>query len=391
MTDDETVKKHILRSLPRPAFEGGPMPPRLHSLPSQRRREMRRAVVVIVLLAVAFGAPAAAEPSFTRAANTPAGRTVFESGPAAVTVLDSSDVWHYTGQDVVPFSYEQGVAHAGTGMGPVGDLVFSSRGSLVRTTLGCPAPDDLGDPCYDEEARNSRAIPADLSVKGYNHIGSIDVGRAGPANGFVFAPLETSSSGGTCPRSRRAYVAYDVATLQPAGALEEEVCHRAHSWVTVDPSGRWLIASDRGATTIRVYEISPDGTGVKFEWADRDVGLSPSGLPNFNGCSFRDEETLYCSDWVSSAGEQNVRTDVWRIDFGAPVGTKGAAASATRILELNVATKYASFVPFGRETEGLTFYRRNPTGPPEMHMLLRGETLAWVYFVHLAPGPPVVD
>lgn len=373
---------------------------------------MRRTIVAVAAVAcmLAGGTPAAGDPSFTRAANTEGGRLVFESGEATLT-FDSTDVWEYAGQDILPFDYEQGVAFTGEG------LVFSSRGALVRTTLGCPDPLDDEEPCYDEVVERPFGISADEFEQGFNHIGDIDVGLAGDAQGFVLAPLETSSRGGTCPqgpRLVRGYKAYRVSDLSTAGRFIETNCHRNHSWVTVDLTGHWLLAADPGtqqdddsfAQTIRVLEIARDGA----EGSANEISITPQPgkninvtssqpLPNYAGCAFLGATTLYCSDWLDD-NDIDIATRIYRIDlFGGAVGTSGVTGQGTQILSLELEPKYTGvqvdededaepIVPFGNETEGITFYRRSVDGSVEMHVLLRGETLGWFYYVHLEPVPP---
>ena len=376
---------------------------------------MRRTVIPLVLAALAvIAAPAVAAPSFTRAANTPTGRAALESGPAKLTVL-TDDVWHYTGQDILPFDYEQGIAFAGQGMGRGldGSLVFTSRGAVIKTTLGCPDPLNDAVACYDEQVRRQFGVSADEFQMGFDHIGDIDVGREGPARGFAFAPLETRSRGGECPRQNRGYKAYRVTDLSTAGRLIETACHRFHSWVTVDPTGRWLLAADAPTIrddggfeqVIRLHEIARTGTpGAADEISivrrqDLDVTITADQeLSNYAGCAFRNATAMYCPDWRES-NELDIDTRIFRIDFSDPIGTPGATATGHHILFLELEPKYTGVdidsdgdrepvVPFGNETEGVTFYRRSERGAPEMHILIRGETLGSFYYTHLAPGPP---
>lgn len=357
---------------------------------------MRRLVLVAALaIGLVVGWSAGAGVSFTRGANTSAGRAVYESGPVTLTNLDPADTWHYAGQDILPFDYEQGVAYAGGG-----SLVFSSRGSLVRTSLGCPDPVNLDSPCYDVQAENLFATKRSEFEQGFNHIGGIDVGLAGPAQGFVFAPLEKSP--GT--KNARGYLAFDLA-LQRAGTRLETVAHLHHSWVTVDPSGHWLIAADEsidpvtGKGTIRVHQINrqPDEPvplpeeRIQIDPPDPDLAVTvdpAGGWPNFAGCSFAGLKRLYCSNWKDQ-GDFDVETEIYRLDLSAPVGAPGATATTRLVLRLHLAQRFTPrpVVLFAMETEGLTFYPQTPGGENQMHVLLRGERLDSFYFVHLSLGP----
>lgn len=328
---------------------------------------------------------------FTRFANSPAGRALMETAPYEVVAgpAPGGEAWHDTGQDLLPFYYEQGVALVpAVGTPPAPGLVFSSRSSLTRTTLGCPAALDPGSPCYDVQAENSFAIPREERLQGFDHIGDIDAGRAGPAAGHVFVALEKPSG----QRNARGYLAYDAETLAVAAKLIETIPHGFHSWVTVDPTGGWLIAADRGLDPIRVHEIGRDAAG-KVTITRRealDVEMLTPGLPNPAGCAFDPAAAgtvLYCNDWASMSLNRDVRTDVYRIDLSAPLGSAAITATARLAFTLKLSPKYVvtANTPYGLETEGLTFYERD--GRLEMHMLLRGETLGWFHYLHLAPGP----
>lgn len=343
------------------------------------------AAIVAVALAAVLPAPAAPNPAssaFIRAANTPAGRAAIEA-PAATQIPAGGEKWTVAGQDLLPFYFEQGVAYT-----HASGLVFSSRGSLTRTALGCAAPLDPVQPCYDVAEENVGAIPGAERQLGFNHIGDIDVGRAGPAAGFVFGPLETDP-----PRHVRGYMAYDLATLTPKGKIIETVDHGYNSWVTVDPSGHWLLTAENTMNPIRVYEIASAGAGqvsiIRRDDLDITIPNPPSPpLPNMAGCAFPDATgtTLYCANWAKRSSYFDVNTEVYRIDLSAAAGQPGATVSSSRIvftLKLQPKNVVTANTPYGLETEGLTFYERG--GRQEMHILLRGETLGWFHFVHLAP------
>jgi len=346
---------------------------------------MAAALMAAVPIA-AFGASADPRSAFTRFANTPAGRAAFEPASVVVSaVKPDGEQWHVAenGVDILPFDYEQGVAFTGSG------LVFSSRGSLTRTTLGCPAPLDEEQPCYDVEVTDVDAIPGDLRSEGFDHIGDISIGHAGPAQGLLFAPLEKPSS----RRDARGYLAYSIETLQPVARLIEDGPHGFHSWITVDPTGQFLIASDGPAPPpaetrpLRVYALSTGDGGLVIERADQfDLTLVPGNLPNFAGCAFQDPHTLYCANWVKTSLQHDVHTEIYRVDLSAAVGTIGATAVGRLVATVTLEPKGPGAVPFGMETEGVTFYRRSRGGPLELHILFRGETLGSFTYVHLRPG-----
>lgn len=350
---------------------------------------MRRIVIVVVALAGLVGAAAGAAPNpagtaFTRGANSPAGRALLETSAPAVTA--GSETWAYTGQDILPFNYEQGAAYAGDA------LIFSSRGELIRTAIGCPDALDPYGPCYDVLEQRLPAIEGAEFQQGFNHIGGIDVGRAGPAEGHVFAPLETDT-----PRTRRGFQAYDVGTFATAGKLIEVINHRFHSWVAVEPTGNYLIAAEDRMDPIRVYAIARAGSQVTFtRRADLDVTgvASPAPLPNMQGCKFdpRDASgrTIYCADWRKKPTGFNLdeATQIFRLVLSAPIGTPGATASASLAFRFTAAPRYApvtSNTPYGLETEDLAFYERD--GRMELHVALRGETLGWFHWMHFDQRP----
>ena len=335
---------------------------------------MKRFLMVGSLLALAVAGQAHAVPNhassvFTRAANSPAGHAAFD---APVVVTAGAETWRQTGMDIVPFYYEQGMAaHADT------DVVFSSRNSLTRTDAGCPAWENLDGPCYQAAAENSAPIPFDLMQRGFNHVGGIDIGPAasGAGAGMVFAPLETDP-----PRSVRAFAVYDLATLERRSVLVEEIVHRYNSWVTVDPSARFMVTAEDQWDPMRVYEI---GAGLTLtRRSDLDVvGTNPASLPNFQGCKFDGPTTMYCSNWSKRNSYFDVGTEVYRVDLSAPIGTLGATATSTLAFSFKVsgiAGQATSNVPYGLETEDLAFWGG------ELHVQVRGEALGWVRILHFA-------
>jgi hypothetical protein len=309
--------------------------------------------------------------AFARLANSPAGHAAFD---VSVDVSSVAEQWMLEGMDVVPFYYEQGMAsHDGT------DLVFSSRNSLTRTAVGCPAWDDpLDGACYDVGAENSAPIPAELVARGFNHVGGIDIApiAEGPGASFVFAPLETDP-----PRSVRAYGVYGLASLSRAGLLVEEVVHRYNSWVAVDPTARYMIIAEDGWAPLRVYEISRAGDTIALaRRADLDVtGTNPSQLPNFQGCKFNGSLTLYCSNWDKRNSYFDFRSEVYRVDLSAPIGTSGATATSALAFAFKArpkAEQLTANVPYGLETEDLAFWGGR------LHIQVRGESLGWIRILH---------
>jgi hypothetical protein len=323
--------------------------------------------------------------AFARRANTSTGRAAFEVG--ALTITPGSETWHNAARDVLPFDYEQGVAS-----NDAGALVFNGRGALYRTTLGCVAPEDASVPCYDVKAHNPTPISAAEGQQGYNHIGDTSIGRAGPARGFLFTPLEKSPGSGF----DKTFKVFDTENLKTAGKLEIKGPFSHHSWVMVDPSGNWMINADATIRTLEVYAITrnpnpptPEQRIVLTRRLDLDVQLD-AGIPadvGPTGCAFRDAVTVYCADWVKDALKRDIRTDVYRLALAAPIGTPSNTGTATTAFSYTVAHKTPS-ITYGLEGEGLAFYRRVAGGPLELHILVRGERLDSVNLLHFALDPP---
>ncbi len=332
------------------------------------KRSLSGLIAVLSMSTVAVGAPNPASSGFARAVNASG---AFE---VAITTTPGSETWALAGQDVVPFYYEQGMASHGET-----DLVFGSRASLTRTSVGCAAPLDPGAPCYDAREENPTPISRDLVAQGFNHLGGIDVGPSvsgAPGAATIFAPLETDP-----PRTRRGYAAYDLQTLARVGLIVEEVAHRYNSWVAVDPSARFMITAQDKMDPIRVYEIGRDGAAVTLtRRADLDVTdvSSTPVLPNFQGCKFADDLTLYCANWMKRDSYFDIKTEIYRIDLSAPIGSTGVRATGAVAASLKAQPRYAGGAPYGLETEDLAFWGG------QLHVTLRGEGLGWIHVVHLA-------
>jgi hypothetical protein len=332
----------------------------------------------LLLVLAAQGLPARAQPNpasgvFTRAANSPAGHAAFD---VPVDVTAGAEEWDAIGMDVVPFYFEQGMASDGDAT-----AVFSSRNSLTRTAAGCADPlDPVYGACYDVGAENSAPIPPELVARGFDHVGGIDIGPAGegPGSNLVFAPLETDP-----PRSVRAYGVYDLSSLDRVGLLVEEVTHRYNSWVAVDPSARFMIIGEDRWEPLRVYEIArAGGTVTLTRRPDLDVtGTNPDLLPNFQGCKFDGPTTLYCSNWSKRSSYFDVRSEVYRVDLSAPIGTAGATATSSLAFSFKLhppVEPVTANVPYGLETEDLAFWGG------ALHVQVRGEAIGWVRVLHFA-------
>lgn len=343
-----------------------------------RTRRLLLCVVVVVWLQ---GAEPVAGASFTRTANTTAGRVLYEVGD--VTITPGSEAWVHTGRDVLPFNYEQGVSSTRQG-----ELVFNSRGQLYRTTLGCLAPDDDAVPCYDELADNPTPISGPEGQAGFNHIGDTSVGRAGPAEGFLFTPLEKSPGNGI----DKIFKVFDLTTLETAGSLEIKGLFSHHSWVMVDPTGNFMVNADATIRHLEVYRITRNPAPANSE--DRilltrameldiqlDDGIADDVGPT--GCSFRDDVTVYCADWIKNDLKHDIRTDIYRLRLAAPVGATNNTGTASTAFSFTIAHKIPS-ITYGLEGEGVTFYQRGPDGPLELHEVVRGERLDAVNLLHFA-------
>ncbi|MEY2434026.1 MAG: hypothetical protein QOC92_3751 [Acidimicrobiaceae bacterium] len=350
------------------------------------RRPGARGIVALLAVAVLFmGAEPSAGASFTRTANTPAGRAQYEVGD--VTITPGSETWASTGRDALPFDYEQGVDASGQG-----ELVFNSRGHLYRTTLGCPKPEDDAVPCYDVLAENATPISGAEGQAGFNHIGDTSLGRAGPGAGFLFTPLEKSPGNGV----DKIFKVFDATTLETAGKLEIKGQFNHHSWVMVDPSGNYMVNADATIRHLDVYRITLNPAPATDEeritlTPAPDLGVDLTGTISDDvgptGCSFLDDLTVYCADWIKSEpAKLDIRTDIYKFVLDAPVGATNNKGQAILAFSFTIAHKIPS-ITYGLEGEGVTFYQRVPAGPIELHELVRGERLDSTNLLHFALAP----
>jgi hypothetical protein len=128
-------------------------------------------------------------------------------------------------------AYRQGLARVD------GGWAFSVNNGLFLT-----------DDALNQKARVGSAIPDEWRVRGFNHIGDIDV-----ANGVLYAPLEQPDY----DRGRQAMLTYDPKTLSYTGG--REVAQHENSFVTVDPATRIAYSMDRfGGDALLRYDVGAD-------------------------------------------------------------------------------------------------------------------------------------
>ena len=143
-----------------------------------------------------------------------------------------------------------------------------------------------------------------------------------------------------------------------------------HSWVMVDPTGNFMVNADATIRSLEVYRIQRNSAPANSEQRillerapELDVQLD-DGVPEDvgpTGCSFRDDVTVYCADWIKDDLQHDIRTDIYRFQLAAPVGATNNTGTATKAFSFTIAHKIPS-ITYGLEGEGVTFYQRQPGG-----------------------------
>ena len=103
-------------------------------------------------------------------------------------------------------------------------------------------------------------IPPTLRVRGYNHVGDIDV-----VGKYVYAPLEQSNF----EKGEQVTARYDVKTLKLVDSVT--LAQHENSFVTVDPKTMTAYSMDRfGGDALLRYDVR-NGVGAVASAADEPV------------------------------------------------------------------------------------------------------------------------
>ncbi|HWJ98866.1 MAG TPA: hypothetical protein VNQ33_11955 [Acidimicrobiales bacterium] len=131
------------------------------------------------------------------------------------------------GESDVDGNYRQGIARSGDGW------LFTTNNAIYRTDAAFNQTDQLLD-----------AIPADLAVQGYDHLGDPDV-----AEGLIWVPVERDDK----DAGQQVTARYDEETLEFVDAVTVEQHHNA--FIGVDDDGTAYSADEFSDDAIVRYRI----------------------------------------------------------------------------------------------------------------------------------------
>jgi hypothetical protein len=204
-----------------------------------------------------------------------------EAADYAVVAQQAAESWHEVSKQTFwltdAFERGQGVTTDGN------SWIFNSQLGLLKTALDGKTV----------QARNAVAIPAEIALKGGDHIGDISY-----YNGLIYAPIEDSK------KYEHPYIAvYNASTLQYTG-ISYELPLNLHPggvpWVAVDAArGQVYTAQWNNAPVLNVFRLS-DMTLIKTVQLSQTIDRI-QGAEMYNGA-------LYASS------DNNSQKSVYRID-----------------------------------------------------------------------------
>ncbi|MGP4006901.1 hypothetical protein [Streptomyces sp. 4N124] len=195
-------------------------------------------------------------------------------------------------------------------------------------------------------------IPADVSSRGWNHVGDPDASY----DGHYIEPYQRDSGSTKMFRvqkpdgSRAEY----VHALSPGEALN-------NSWVAISPDGQWMLAGEWGTMTrLLVFPTPgvnsstspsanlPQASTVNLDHAVRDV----------QGCDFSGPTTLLCSSDDPAGTLFGITKPLLQIDLSAaPGGSADTSGHVTALRQLPLRSSCSGTF----ETEGIDYDRRTGT------------------------------
>ncbi|MFJ5263245.1 hypothetical protein ACIQAC_22535 [Streptomyces sp. NPDC088387] len=241
---------------------------------------------------------------------------------SAAAPASAADTWNETGSDRAdPLSESQGLTS-----------VEVPAGSTNRYT-------GIG------------TIPADVSGRGWNHVGDPDASY----NGYYIEPYQRDSGSAKMFRVQA-----------PGGAWSEYVHQLSagealnNSWVAVSPDGQWMLAGEYGTMSRFLVFPTPGVNGstspsanlpqastVRLDHAVRDV----------QGCDFSGPTTLLCSSDDPAGTLFGMTKPLLQIDLSATPGGSDVSGHVTALRQLPLRSACSGTF----ESEGIDYDRRTGT------------------------------
>ncbi|MCX5059638.1 hypothetical protein OG895_00395 [Streptomyces sp. NBC_00201] len=195
-------------------------------------------------------------------------------------------------------------------------------------------------------------VPADVSRRGWNHVGDPDASY----DGYYVEPYQADSGNAKMFRVQAANGTWSeyVHTLSPGEALN-------NSWVAISPGGQWMLSGEYGTMSrLLVFPTPganastspsanlPQASTVNLDHAVRDV----------QGCDFSGPTTLLCSSDDPEGSLFGMTKPLLQIDLSAePNGTSDVFGHVTALRQLPLRSSCSGTF----EVEGIDYDRRNAT------------------------------
>jgi hypothetical protein len=195
-------------------------------------------------------------------------------------------------------------------------------------------------------------IPADVSGRGWNHVGDPDASY----DGHYVEPYQADSGNAKMYRVQAPDGSWSeyVHTLGPDEALN-------NSWVAISPDGQWMLSGEYGtmnrflvfptpgvnASTSPSANL-PQVSTVRLDHAVRDV----------QGCDFSGPTTLLCSSDDPDGSLFGMTKPLLQVDLSAaPNGTSDVSGHVTALRQLPLRSACSGTF----EAEGIDYDRRDGT------------------------------
>ncbi|WP_328430941.1 hypothetical protein [Streptomyces sp. NBC_00453] len=195
-------------------------------------------------------------------------------------------------------------------------------------------------------------VPADVSRRGWNHVGDPDASY----DGYYVEPYQADSGNAKMFRVQAPNGTWSeyVHTLSPGEALN-------NSWVAISPGGQWMLSGEYGTMSrLLVFPTPganastspsanlPQASTVNLDHAVRDV----------QGCDFSGPTTLLCTSDDPEGSLFGMTKPLLQIDLSAePNGTSDVFGHVTALRQLPLRSSCSGTF----EVEGIDYDRRNAT------------------------------